>query len=341
MKNKLNRGTENKVYIGIMIVAGLVLGVFFTSKTWMYDDTTIEQTPFNESIGGLSQTTVVLRDWEFNPANQLMEVTLETVHTGTDVVEPTFTFESKGKESGATYPVNKVYESVNLMVIQIEQVPKTYQAIGLFVTEHRDEKILKQAYEKQVMHDSDVATTATNEITASEIPEPEEIVLVGDYRKIDTNQSLVTKTEEAYQKETIRADMKRIKHQLSKLVEESTPFQEKLIMTLKQEKEELRQKMKFETKEEQSETKKEMNHKKDAIKDAKEEIEKLQEKIKELKDKYKNREKKLDALTQNKVEDQQQKNEETNAVDGKNAKKDVPKNKADKNNNHPQKVVQG
>lgn len=28
-----------------------------------------------------------------------MEVTIETVHTGTDAAEPTFTFEAKGKES--------------------------------------------------------------------------------------------------------------------------------------------------------------------------------------------------------------------------------------------------
>lgn len=65
----------------------------------MYDDSAIAQTPYNESINGLNQTTLILRSWEYNTKNQLMEVTIETVHTGTDAAEPTFTFEAKGKES--------------------------------------------------------------------------------------------------------------------------------------------------------------------------------------------------------------------------------------------------
>lgn len=61
----------------------------------MYDDSAIAQTPYNESINGLNQTTLILRSWEYNTKNQLMEVTIETVHTGTDAAEPTFTFEAR------------------------------------------------------------------------------------------------------------------------------------------------------------------------------------------------------------------------------------------------------
>src|SRR5690625_5983782 len=93
----------------------------------MYDDSAIAQTDYDKSINGLSQTTLTLRSWEYNPTNHLMEVTIEREHTGTDAVEPTFTFEAKGKETKDIYPAKIVYESDDIMVIHIENIPSTYQ----------------------------------------------------------------------------------------------------------------------------------------------------------------------------------------------------------------------
>src|SRR5699024_6583143 len=139
-------GRENKIYIGIIITLGVLFGVFFKSKSWMYDDSAIAQTQYNESNNGLSQTTFIIRICKYNQKNELMEVKNESVHTGTDAEEPTFMFEAKGKESKESYPAKKVYESDNVMVVHIENVPTEYHVIGLFVTEHRDDKILKQEY---------------------------------------------------------------------------------------------------------------------------------------------------------------------------------------------------
>ncbi len=296
VKSKFNRGRENKVYIGIIVTLGVLLGVFLTSKSWMYDDSAIAQTPYNKSVNGLNQTTLVLRSWEYNPKNQLMEVTIETVHTGTDAAEPTFTFEAKGEESKETYPAKKVYESDNVMVIHIEHVPTEYRVIGLFVTEHRDDKILKQEYKRQLENDSDVATEETDKIKKSDLPKPEDVIIVGDYREIEVNKNLVAKSDKAYQKEAIVTDMERIKQEISTIIDENIPFQEELIATLTKEKTSLKNEMEFETKEEQTETEKEIDKKKNAISSAEEEIEAYKSKVKELKEKYDNREEKLDAL---------------------------------------------
>lgn len=302
MNSKLNRGRENKVYIVFIITLGVLFGVFFTSKSWMYDDSAIAQTPFYESINGLNQTTLILRSWEYNPKNQLMEVTVETVHTGTDAVEPTFTFEAKGKESKETYPAKKVYESDNVLVVQIENVPTEYHVIGLFVTEHRDEKILKQEYKRQLMNDSDVATKASDEIKESDLPKPKDVIVVGDYREIEVNKELITKSDKAYQKETIIGDMKRIEQEISIIIDENIPFQKELIATLAKERNALQEEMEFETKEEQVETKKEIEHKEVAIAREKEEIEQYKTKIKELQEKYKNQEDKLSTLLRPKTQ---------------------------------------
>lgn len=296
VKSKLNRGRENKIYIGIIITLGVLFGVFFTSKSWMYDDSAIAQTPYNESINGLNQTTLILRSWEYNPKNQLMEVTIESVHTGTDAAEPTFTFEAKGKESKESYPAKKVYESDNVMVVHIENVPTEYHVIGLFVTEHRDEKILKQEYKRQLKNDSDVATTELDKIKKSDLPKPEDVIVVGDYREIKVNENLVVKSDKAYQKEAIIEDMKRIKQEIAVIIDENIPFQKELVSTLTKEKASLKSEMEYETKEEQAETEKEIDNKENAISSAEEEVEQYKSKVKELKEKYENREEKHDAL---------------------------------------------
>src|SRR5699024_11730238 len=134
-----------------------------------------------ESINGLNQTTLILRSWEYNPKNQLMEVTIESVHTGTDAAEPTFTCEAKGKESKESYPAKKVYESDNVMVVHIENVQTEYNVIGLFVAEHIEDIILKKEYQRQLNNDSDVATTVFNKIKKTVLLKPVNGFVVGEY----------------------------------------------------------------------------------------------------------------------------------------------------------------
>ena len=296
MKSKLIHGRENKFYIGIIITLCIFLGVFFTSKYWMYDDSAIAQTDYNKSINGLSQTTLTLRGWEYNPTNHLMEVTIEREHTGTDAVEPTFTFEAKGKETKDIYPAKKVYESDHIMVIHIENVPSSYRVIGLFITEHRDSKILKQEYKKQFKDDNNEVATDADKVEQSTFPKPEEVIIVGDYRKIKDNKNLVIKSEKEYKKENIIEEMKRIEQEISLITDESIPFEEELIDTLMKEIATLKEDMKYETKEEKDQTEKEIEQKENAIASAEEEIEQYKNQVIELKEKYENREEKLEIL---------------------------------------------
>src|SRR5699024_3025967 len=157
--------------------------------------------------------------------------------------------------------IKKLYIFDNVIIINIKQVPTKYHVIGLFVTENRDEKILKQEYKRQLKNDSDVATTESDKIKKSDLPKPEDVIVVGDYREIDVNKNLVAKSDEAYQKEAIITDMERIKQEMSTLIDENIPFQEELIATLTKEKSSLKNEMEFETEEEQDETQKEIDNK--------------------------------------------------------------------------------
>src|SRR5699024_11092050 len=330
VKSKLSYGRENKFYIGIIITLCLLLGVFFTSKYWMYDDSVIAQTDYDKSINGLNQTTLTLRDWEYNPTNHLMEVTIEREHTGTDAVEPTFTFEAKGKETKDMYPAKKVYESDEIMVIHIENVPSKYHVIGLFVTEHRDNKILKQEYKKKLKDDKDKMITDEDKIEQSRLPKTEEIIIIGDYRKIKDNKDLAIKSDKEYKKENIIEEINRIEQETSLITDESIPFEEDLIATLTKEKSAIKEDMKYETKEEKNQSESEIEQKENAIVSAEEEIEQYKNHVKDLKEKYGNREEKLEALLHPEREIEKEQQEEKEKKEEREEKKKEQKEKSKK-----------
>jgi len=296
----------------------------------MYDDSVIAQTDYDKSINGLNQTTLTLRDWEYNPTNHLMEVTIEREHTGTDAVEPTFTFEAKGKETKDMYPAKKVYESDEIMVIHIENVPSKYHVIGLFVTEHRDNKILKQEYKKKLKDDKDKMITDEDKIEQSRLPKPEEIIIIGDYRKIKDNKDLAIKSEKEYKKENIIEEINRIEQETSLITDESIPFEEDLIATLTKEKSAIKEDMKYETKEEKNQSESEIEQKENAIVSAEEEIEQYKNHVKDLKEKYGNREEKLEALLHPEREIEKEQQEEKEKKEEREEKKKEQKEKSKK-----------
>lgn len=297
MKNTLNRSKENKVYLSVIVTLIILFAVFFTSKSWMYDDSVIAQTAYNEDIKGLDQTTLKLINWSYNPENQLMEIKLEKKHKGDDEIEPTFSFEAKAKESKEAYATEKVYESDGVMVIHIEDVPHDYRVIGLFVNEHRDEKILQQqAYMEKELNGEYTDDVAKENIKKSDLSKPKQVIIVGDYREIEEDRSLIVKSDEAYQQDNIELEMNRIQQEIITIMDDNIPLQKELIAKLQQEIYDLTGNLTYQTDNEKVETEKEIEQKEDAIQNAKGMIESDKERLKDLRDQYHNREKKRDRL---------------------------------------------
>src|SRR5699024_1842271 len=162
-----------------------------------------------------------------------------------------------------------------------ENIPSTYHVIGLFVTEHRDSKILKQEYKKQFKDDNNEVTVDADKMEQSTLPKPEEVIIVGDYRKIKEKKNIVIKYEKEYKKENkikkkknreiktkkeykkkkIIEEMKRIEQETSLITDESIPFEKELIDTLMKEKATLKEDMKYETEEEKDQSEKEIEQK--------------------------------------------------------------------------------
>src|SRR5699024_1658134 len=113
------------------------------------------------------------------------------------------------------YQAKKVYESDDTMIVHINNVPTDYHVIGLFVTEHRDEKILKQEYQRQQKQNGKDVSFTANKVNENNLPTPEQVILVGDYREVEKNKGLKSKSDLDYKVENIRSEMKRISQQIT------------------------------------------------------------------------------------------------------------------------------
>lgn len=269
MRLKINRGYENKFYTVVIIFVFISFFIFFTSKWWMYDDNPIKQTPFYTEIGGLDQTKIILKKWEYNPEKELMEVMVEMKHDGSDTVKPTFAFAAKESKTLNVYPVDVMYQDENNTVIQIKNVPNDYKVVGLFVREKRDPKILESELQSQNLNKMGTLDQDGNEVKVT-LPKPAEKIIVGDYRKIKINTTLEKKDKIDYQIEQINIEIKQLVKQIHLLEKEQIPLQDGIIKDIEKEIKVLESDMEYKTEGEKQDVRQQIVKKKDSIEKAKE-----------------------------------------------------------------------
>lgn len=255
--------------------------LFFTSKWWLYDDDPIKQTPFNRDIAGLDQTTLVLKKWHYNPDKLLMEVMLETKHTGADQVKPTFAFAAKASQTMDVYPIKIVYQQDNQFVLHIEQVPKDYKVIGVFVKELRDPKILESAARDQLLAEKG----SIDKSIELELPKPKEKIVVGDYREIQLDKTLDIKSKLAYQVEFISLEILQLDRQIETLETQQLPLQDEIVASIKNEIVQLESEQVYKTDDEKQAVQQQIAKKKVAIENVREKQKQYEERIQALQQK--------------------------------------------------------
>lgn len=292
MKLKINKGLENKFYVSLMSFLIISFLIIFTSKLWMYDDNPIKQTPFNKDIVGLEQTTLILKKWHYNPEKGFMEVLLETQHTGSDNVKPTFAFAAKASKSLESYPVKIIYQKDNQYVLHISKVPEDYSVIGLFVKEIRDQKILESEARDKLLAEKG----AVDPSAVLDLPQPKEKIIVGDYRKISEDKTLKEKTQFAYQEEFIALEIDQIDKKIRTLEGEQIPLQDDIIASIQNEMKHLESELAYKTEDEKQDVRLQLVKKKTAIENVNEKKKDYQNRLIELQNKRKKLQEKIDMI---------------------------------------------
>lgn len=281
VKSKLNKGLENIFYKVFIVLLAMFFLLFFTSKWWLYDDAPIKQTPFHKEIVGLEQTTLILKKWSYNPNKSLMEVMLETKHTGADQVKPTFAFAAKASQTMDVYPVKVVYQQDNQFVLHISEVPKDYKIIGVFVKELRDPKILESAARDQLLAEKG----SIDDSVELELPKPKEKIVVGDYREIQVDKTLSVKTKLGYQEEFISLEIAQLDRQIKTIETKQLPLQGEIIASIKNEIAQLESELIYQTEDEEQEVQQQIVKKKVAIENVNEKQKQYEQRIQTLQQK--------------------------------------------------------
>ena len=273
---------------------------FFTSKMWMYDDDPIRQTPFNQGIAQHDQTEVMLKKWEFNEEENFMEVVIQKRHKGNDVMKPTFKYVGKDALKDKVLDTTIVFESQEMVVLEIKNLPEKFKYITVAMDEYRDEETMR------IEHRESMGDTEFVE------PKPKRVVFVGDYRQIQMNNELVTRDSKEYEKENILVEIEQLENEITFIQKDKSPLIYKEIFELEDEITRLTDELKFATETEKEELEQEINAMKGSIKKSLEHKKDLDKDVQELEHKIEKLQLKYDYLDGKDVEFDEAEEEDTN-----------------------------
>ena len=257
--------------LGIIGIATILLAILLTSKLWMYDDDPINQTPFNQVIKQLDQTDITLKKWAYNEEQNFMEVIIEKKHTGTDLIKPIFKYVGKEAEKNQQLPTKIIFESDNMVVLELHELPEKFKYITVAMDEYRNEETVK-------------VEQGFTEDEAKEV-KPKRYVFVGAYRKITTDNKLKTRPQKEYEKENIRVEIKGIEKQIAYITDEKVPLKTKGVLEIEQDITALEDEVQFAIAEEKALLESNIYAKKEAIKAALRDKDKLEDEVVNLEEK--------------------------------------------------------
>lgn len=275
----------------------VLLTVFFTSKMWLYDDNPIRQTQFNKEIDTLQQTNLALLEWKYNEEKNFMEVVLDKEFVGTDSIIPTYDFEAREIELNHSMRVDVVYEDKHLLVLHLKDIPEKYKFINLTVIEIRDKEVVRAELEDQLIEDEEL-----QELTDEDFIDSNEVILTGDYRKIELDDNLSVKSGEEYKADSVRNEINLTKKQIENIKEKKIPLEDRFIVEEEKKIASLEKELDYQSGDEKEETKQVIENYKGNIKSSIAKKEEYKANLKELENKLKGLEEKLEHIVNGKEE---------------------------------------
>ncbi|MGG3102096.1 hypothetical protein ABEP12_02215 [Bacillus velezensis] len=289
---KLTKNRKSSFYLIIAIV-GLTAGLFlFTSKITLWDDTPILQTEFNDKLEGLSNSSVVLKDWQYNPQKKLMEITIKASSID-DTPINNLTFYAKEKQNPQKkMPVEVVTQYEDAYVLHIKNIQPDYQVVGVVIAENNDKSNLSV---NQLTFSDSNNSNPKEETDQGEISS---VTIYGDYRKVKVNSNLKTLSKREYMIKGIKEDIS-VKESEKRKIDASLPEQKSYIEQLNEQIKTIEKDKKYETNEEQINSNATIKNKQEEIKNVNLNIQKLEERSKEYSEKIEKLNLKLNDVQKN------------------------------------------
>ena len=241
-KIKFSKQRKGNAYI---VIAGVLLFVciFVSSGRIIFgDDSPFLQTPFNEEDTTLVGTGLILRSWEYDKNNNLMEVEVE--QNDSFSVSGGLSFYAKEKQNPLQkIPVKTVAEFDNRFVLHIEEVPSDYEVMGLVIVQNN----------KMEYFDLDNIELFSDEQNNDNEEDEISVTFYGDNRIIPEVENIKEKPLNEYIVQSIDNEVNVLESEI-KEIENRIPKNQELIKGFEKEIETLEVEKKFQTVSESMET---------------------------------------------------------------------------------------
>lgn len=227
-------------------LAIILLGyfLFFNSKSFMPDTSTIFYTPYDK-VSYIGSSKVKISRWEYNKNKDYMEVELRYEETDDQVLSK-FNFSAKPRcNQSIRLPVKTIIYTDDTYILHIENIPKNYGAIALKLTQSSTSGTTVASYD--IDSDDDFSEMPTNDKST------DTITLYTDYRKVKVNNNLKVETEKQYLYDLTKREINDNYTKISKL-DNAISTNKNLISVYQDKIVDLKSQLKYEIPEDQNKT---------------------------------------------------------------------------------------
>ncbi|HEX3018087.1 MAG TPA: hypothetical protein VHP31_09595 [Caproicibacter sp.] len=183
-QKRLAENCNKEFQIFLAVFFSLML-IFTTSKLWLPSDLQIENTNIGTEKNTSASTTLLLRSWQYNVTNQFMEITFDVKNSDSTQGIQFNPIAHTNRNKTAALKTDVAYCNDGLLVIQINDVPNSWDIISLWI--------------KEQSTDIDTGSSSQNEILNSESGAN----FLCDIREVTKNNSLKSQSKLLYSLKSI------------------------------------------------------------------------------------------------------------------------------------------
>lgn len=270
--------------------------IFFNANSILPDNSTVMNSSLGKEVNAGS-TKLSINRWEYDENKKFMEIELSYKDSG-DYIVTKLDFSAKAKVNvKKKLPVRKMFNTDNIYIIRIENIPENYEAIALKVSQNLSSDSNINIDTSDITTDDFSSSTVSNNLSNdnNEAITNNSTTLYCDYRKVKINNNIKEETKKYYLINITKTEIHNINRDVI-TINNKIKSNENLIIMANEIINSLNSQYKYEIKEEQTNTNQKINSYKAKIADNEqqntnlqltkssliEKINKLEQKVKDI-----------------------------------------------------------
>ncbi|MBZ9609890.1 hypothetical protein G9F73_019375 [Clostridium estertheticum] len=197
-KTNVKHNKSTFYYVSFIFII-IVYFIFFNANSILPDNSTVMNSSLGKEVN-VGSTKFSINRWEYNKDKNFMEIELSYKDSG-DYIATKFDFSAKAKVNvKKQLAVKTMLNTDNIYIVQIENIPKNYEAIALKVSQNLGSNSNVNIDTSDISTEDFSSSTIDKSINNNndDAIKNDSITLYCDYRKVKINNDLKSETQKHY-----------------------------------------------------------------------------------------------------------------------------------------------